>query len=100
MKKINLVWLKRDLRLTDHAPLNAALRSGTPTLIFYVFEPWKMSAMEALMYSIEPDSIYLNPIINLDTASREARDRLWSWKKRKDVALEAKRILSIHVRSD
>ncbi|MDA0117730.1 cryptochrome/deoxyribodipyrimidine photo-lyase family protein [Vibrio sp. T11.5] len=88
----------------DHDPDGFFIKKWVPELNSVptplVFEPWKMSAMEALMYSIEPNSIYLNPIINLDTASREARDRLWSWKKRKDVALEAKRILSIHVRSD
>ncbi|WP_217535048.1 cryptochrome/deoxyribodipyrimidine photo-lyase family protein [Vibrio cholerae] len=39
MEKINLVWLKRDLRLTDHAPLQAALTSGRPTLLLYLFEP-------------------------------------------------------------
>ncbi|MYM59290.1 deoxyribodipyrimidine photolyase [Vibrio sp. OCN044] len=39
MERINLVWLKRDLRLTDHQPLNRALNSGTKTLILYIFEP-------------------------------------------------------------
>lgn len=36
---INLVWLKRDLRVTDHAPLDHAMRSSEPCLIFYIFEP-------------------------------------------------------------
>ena len=36
---INLVWLKRDLRTTDHAPLLAASQAGDPLLIIYVFEP-------------------------------------------------------------
>ncbi len=35
---INLVWLKRDLRLSDHQPLASSTKSGV-TLIFYVFEP-------------------------------------------------------------
>lgn len=33
------VWFKRDLRLSDHAPLAAALASGRPVLLFYCFEP-------------------------------------------------------------
>jgi len=37
-RPINLVWLKRDLRLTDHLPLDHALESGV-TLLYYVFEP-------------------------------------------------------------
>jgi deoxyribodipyrimidine photo-lyase len=36
---INLVWLKRDLRLRDHAPLANAIQDGLPTLIFYCLEP-------------------------------------------------------------
>ena len=37
--KIVLVWLKRDLRWYDHAPLKAAIESGHPVLLFYCFEP-------------------------------------------------------------
>ncbi|RJG47923.1 cryptochrome/deoxyribodipyrimidine photo-lyase family protein [Motilimonas pumila] len=36
---IALVWLKRDLRLQDHAPLQQALASGLPVLLLYCFEP-------------------------------------------------------------
>lgn len=41
MKKeaINLVWLKRDLRLQDNAPLDSAEKAGIPYLIVYLFEP-------------------------------------------------------------
>jgi len=38
-KKINLVWLKRDLRTQDHAPLQAAEQAGLPYLIIFLFEP-------------------------------------------------------------
>lgn len=34
-----VVWLKRDLRLTDHAALRAALDSNHPVLLLYIFEP-------------------------------------------------------------
>lgn len=36
---INIVWLKRDIRCNDHAPLLAAEKEGTPYLIIYLFEP-------------------------------------------------------------
>lgn len=39
MQTINLVWLKRDLRLTDHLPLQHALSSENPTVLLYIFEP-------------------------------------------------------------
>ncbi|MBA3918670.1 MAG: deoxyribodipyrimidine photolyase [Gemmatimonas sp.] len=35
---VQLVWLKRDLRLHDHAPFAAAARQG-PVVALYVFEP-------------------------------------------------------------
>ena len=36
---INIVWFKRDLRLTDHRPLKEAIDSGLPLLLIYIFEP-------------------------------------------------------------
>ncbi|NAS32539.1 deoxyribodipyrimidine photolyase [Flavobacteriaceae bacterium R38] len=41
MKKeaINIVWLKRDLRLQDHEPLFKAENAGIPYLMVYLFEP-------------------------------------------------------------
>ncbi|MFP4089559.1 MAG: deoxyribodipyrimidine photo-lyase/cryptochrome family protein [Cyclobacteriaceae bacterium] len=44
---INLLWFKRDLRLTDHAPLHHAIRSGHPTLLVAFFEPSLMHAAES-----------------------------------------------------
>lgn len=41
---ISVVWFKRDLRLTDHAPLKAAIEKGLPVLMLYVFEPSLMRA--------------------------------------------------------
>ena len=35
---INVVWLKRDLRLQDNEAISNALKSGKRTLIIYVFE--------------------------------------------------------------
>ena len=37
--KVNIVWFKRDLRLSDHMPLKLAENSHLPTLLLYVFEP-------------------------------------------------------------
>ena len=36
---IQIVWLKRDLRTTDHAALAAAEASGLPWLAIWIFEP-------------------------------------------------------------
>ncbi len=40
---INIVWLKRDLRLHDHEPLQLAAKSCFPVVIVYCFEPSVMS---------------------------------------------------------
>ncbi|MEM7162276.1 MAG: deoxyribodipyrimidine photo-lyase [Bacteroidota bacterium] len=36
---INIVWLKRDLRLSDHAPLDLAEKADLDYIIIYLFEP-------------------------------------------------------------
>ena len=40
---VNIVWFKKDLRSSDHAPLYEAALSEYPVLPIYVFEPdyWK-----------------------------------------------------------
>lgn len=40
---VHVVWLKRDLRLMDHAPLCAAFVRGKPVLAVYCFEPSVMN---------------------------------------------------------
>lgn len=42
-EKINIVWLKRDLRFTDHAPMFYAQQQDEPFLVLYLFEPSVMS---------------------------------------------------------
>lgn len=36
---MNIVWFKRDLRLTDHDPLNKAIMQSETTLLLYILEP-------------------------------------------------------------
>ena len=38
-QRVNLVWLKRDLRTSDHEPLFLAEKSGLPYLVLFLFEP-------------------------------------------------------------
>ncbi|MFM6969875.1 MAG: deoxyribodipyrimidine photo-lyase/cryptochrome family protein [Sediminibacterium sp.] len=46
-QKINIVWFKRDLRLTDHEPLVAAIQADIPTLLLYCFEPSIMAGEDS-----------------------------------------------------
>jgi deoxyribodipyrimidine photo-lyase len=38
-QSINVVWYKRDMRLSDHAPLCNALEANLPVLLLFIFEP-------------------------------------------------------------
>lgn len=40
---INIVWFKRDLRLSDHQPLKWAENLPHPTLLLFIFEPMLLS---------------------------------------------------------
>lgn len=47
MEQVVVVWFKRDLRLSDHAPLGAALRSGFKVILVYFFEPSLVDAPQS-----------------------------------------------------
>lgn len=64
-----------------------------------LFEPWRITAMEELMYSLVIGQDYPTPIVDTKLSYRAASERLWAWRKRPDVTAEAKRILRRHVRS-
>lgn len=38
-KAVNIVWFKRDLRLSDHLPLKKTSQSDLPCLLVYIYEP-------------------------------------------------------------
>jgi len=44
---VQVVWFKRDLRLSDHAPLAEAVKTGLPTLLLYLFEPALLGASDS-----------------------------------------------------
>ncbi len=46
-EEIAVVWFKRDLRFTDHAPLYYAQQQSLPVLLIYCFEPSIMSAHDS-----------------------------------------------------
>lgn len=41
---MNVVWLKRDVRVHDHEPLSLASKSDLPCIVLYVYEPQHMSS--------------------------------------------------------
>ena len=95
---VNVVWLKRDLRLSDHAPLTEACRRSLPILLLYLFEPmliednhysarhWRFvwQSLEDLNRQLEPFSARIQVVAAeaiecLETVSRSyAIDTLFS----------------------
>jgi len=44
---VNIVWFKRDIRLTDHPPLAYAIDYGIPVLLIYFIEPSLLNAKQS-----------------------------------------------------
>lgn len=44
---MNIVWLKRDLRLRDHAAIKAAIETKQPFILLYIFDPQLIQAEDS-----------------------------------------------------
>ncbi|MEM0954589.1 MAG: deoxyribodipyrimidine photo-lyase [Pseudomonadota bacterium] len=86
MKSINLVWLKRDLRLSDHAPLTAAIRSGRLCLLLYCFEP---SLIDDPHYRRRHWRFISQSLDAMDVALAEYGARIWRVRSEMLPLLEA-----------
>ncbi len=82
----------------DHDPEGVFVKQWVPELNGLeapeIFEPWNMTPMMRTIENIN----YPAPIVDVNKAAREARERLWSWKSLPDVRQEADRILARHVK--
>ena len=87
----------------EHDPEGLFIRQWCPELASLptaiLFEPWNITAMDEIMYGLTIGQDYPAPIVDTTLSYRQASDRLWAWRKRPDVKVEAKRILRRHVRS-
>jgi deoxyribodipyrimidine photo-lyase len=63
-----------------------------------IHQPWLITPLEQQMFNWQLGVDYPAPIIDLTTAYRQARERLWQWRERFDVQSEGARILARHVR--
>lgn len=66
-EKMNVVWLKRDVRLLDHEPLALAARSSLPVLLLYVYE---RCHMESEVYHEAHHNFINDGLVDLDTKVR------------------------------
>lgn len=65
-----------------------------------IHEPWKMNAMEQLLYNVSIGKDYPQPIVDIDETRKKASDIVWSFRKNDEVKKEGNRILQKHVNSN
>ncbi len=68
-----IMWFRSDLRLADNTALNAALRSGSPILPVFVFDP---GILNSRLAGAPRSAFLLKALASLDTALRDRGSRL------------------------
>ena len=83
--EVGVVWFKRDLRLSDHAALDAAERSGLPLLYIWLLEPTELAAPENSLrhwqfqwHSIEQINQLLEPFERKITVLYGEAKEIWT----------------------
>lgn len=104
--KINIIWIKKDVRTQDHRPFWEAEKAKEDYIAIYLIEPtvsfihkpWALTPMEITLYGIKED--YPAPIVNLKSSGKQARDKIWRHKKPKEVKANISKILELHTRNN
>lgn len=102
---INTIRIYNPVKLgLDHDKTAVFIKKWVPELrdldSQLVHEPWKLTIMEQQIYGFELGKQYPNPMVDLEEASREARNRLFSFKKEASVKQYKDLILNRHTRKN
>lgn len=62
-----------------------------------IHEPWKMSLLEQSFYEVMIGKDYPSPIVDIEETRKTASEKVWSFRKTKEVKTEALRIVKKHV---
>lgn len=100
---INTIRLYNPIKQSqDQDPNGEFIRRWCPELEScpneYIHQPWLQPPMEALFNDFQLGRNYPEPIVDIQSAAKSARERLWSYRKRDDVQRAIPQILGLHVR--
>ena len=99
---INTVRLYNPVKNSqEHDPKGLFIKKWVPELVnvpeAFIHEPWTMSLMEQTFSGVTIGIDYPEPIVDLKTSAKKARDKIWGHKKHPAVKAEKNRILTAHV---
>lgn len=99
---INTIRLYNPIKQShDQDPNGEFIRTWCPELkklpTEYIHQPWLQPPMEAIFNDFNLEQDYYPPMIDLEAAAQQARERLWDFRKKDTVQREVRRILQRHV---